>query len=214
MTQLLDFLPFAAAACGIPQYLPQIRKVRRTGDTAGVSWPWTALTSVNNTAWFAYFTLSAYWTAMLPSSAAALLAGVLAVMLARAGLVTRHAVVLIGCWTALLVASVAVAGLPGLGTVLAAAFVIQVVPSIWTALRTRNPTGISRGTWGLVLGELACWLLYGLHRSDPRLIALGVTGVTAATLMLARTLKNVRPRNFPSGKASRRTRRRSARTPA
>ena len=192
MVHLLDFLPLAAAACGIPQYLPQIRKVRRTHDTAGVSWSWATLTSVNNTAWFAYFTLSAYWTAMVPSSAAALLAGVLAVMLARRGLGTQRTLVLIACWAALLVASFGVAGLSGLGAVLTAAFVVQVVPSIWTAFRTKSPTGISRGTWGLVLGELTCWMLYGLYRSDPRLIVLGVTGVTAATLMLARTLKRVR----------------------
>jgi hypothetical protein len=38
----------------------------------------------------------------------------------------------------------------------------------------------------LILGELACWLIFGLHESDPRLITLGVTGVTASALMLAR----------------------------
>jgi hypothetical protein len=39
MGDLLDALPIAAAAFAIPQFLPQIRKLRRTGDTAGVSWP-------------------------------------------------------------------------------------------------------------------------------------------------------------------------------
>jgi hypothetical protein len=38
----------------------------------------------------------------------------------------------------------------------------------------------------LILGELACWLIFGLHESDPRLITLGVTGVTASALMIAR----------------------------
>src|SRR5262249_47529468 len=31
-----------------------------------------------------------------------------------------------------------------------------------------------------------CWLAFGLHKSDPRLITLGTTGVTASALMLAR----------------------------
>jgi hypothetical protein len=38
----------------------------------------------------------------------------------------------------------------------------------------------------LILGELACWLIFGLRESDPRLITLGVTGVAASALMLAR----------------------------
>jgi len=38
----------------------------------------------------------------------------------------------------------------------------------------------------LILGELSCWLAFGLHKSDPRLITLGTTGVTASALMLAR----------------------------
>jgi len=63
---------------------------------------------------------------------------------------------------------------------------VQVAPSLWTAYRTARPTGISSGTWLLILGELSCWLVFGLYRSDPRLITLGVTGVVASTLILAR----------------------------
>jgi hypothetical protein len=186
MGDLLDALPIAAAAFAIPQFLPQLRKLRRTDDTAGVSWPWAALTSVNNAAWVGYFTLSAYWTALVPSSSATLLAGALAVMLARRGRATALPAVLIGAWAALLAAVSTVAGRGGLGTLLTAAFVVQVTPSVWAAYRTARPTGISRGTWLLILGELSCWTAFGVHRSDPRLIILGVTGVAASLLMLAR----------------------------
>jgi uncharacterized protein with PQ loop repeat len=78
MGDLLDAAPIAAAAFAIPQFLPQLLKLRRTHDTAGVSWPWAALTSVNNAAWLAYFVLSAYWAAQVPASSATLLAGTLA----------------------------------------------------------------------------------------------------------------------------------------
>ncbi|MFZ0082057.1 MAG: hypothetical protein WAL13_23390, partial [Trebonia sp.] len=37
-----------------------------------------------------------------------------------------------------------------------------------------------------ILGELGCWLAYGVHESDPRLTVLGALGVTASLLMLAR----------------------------
>jgi uncharacterized protein with PQ loop repeat len=186
MGSLLDYAPIAAAALAVPQFVPQILKVRGTGDTAGVSWSWAALTSVNNAAWFAYFALSGYWTALVPSSAATLLAGVLAAMLVRRGLARERPAALIGGWVALLVAGLAVAGRGGLGTLLTAAFVLQVTPSVWTAYRTTRPTGVSGGTWMLVLGELSCWTVFGVHRSDPRLLTLGVTGVIASVLMLAR----------------------------
>ena len=53
-------------------------------------------------------------------------------------------------------------------------------------LSNSAPSGISAGTWLLILGELSCWTIFGLHELDPRLITLGFTGVTASILMLAR----------------------------
>jgi hypothetical protein len=64
---LLALTPIAAAAFGVPQFLPQLLRLRATGDAAGVSWAWAALTAVNNLAWTAYFALSRYWTALVPS---------------------------------------------------------------------------------------------------------------------------------------------------
>jgi hypothetical protein len=61
-----------------------------------------------------------------------------------------------------------------------------VIPSLATAYRTARPSGISAGTWLLVLGELSCWTVFGLHEQDPRLITLGLTGMTASILILAR----------------------------
>jgi uncharacterized protein with PQ loop repeat len=186
MGDLLDYAPIAAAAFAIPQFLPQIIKLRTTDDTAGVSWSWATLTSVNNAAWLAYFALSGYWAALVPSSSATLLAGALATMLALRGQAKARPAVLISAWAALLTAAFTVAGRTGLGTLLTAAFVLQVTPSIWTAYRTEHPTGISQGTWILIFGELSCWTAFGVHKSDPRLVILGFTGVAASLLMLAR----------------------------
>jgi uncharacterized protein with PQ loop repeat len=186
MPSLLDYAPIAATCFAVPQFLPQIRKLAATRDTTGLSWSWAALTSVNNAAWLCYFTLARYWTALIPSSSATLLAGTLAVLLTRQGQARPRPAVLIATWAAMLAAAYGLAGRTGLGTLLTAAFILQVTPSIWTAYRTPNPTGVSAGTWLLILGELTCWLAFGLHKPDPRLIALGATGVTASTLMLTR----------------------------
>jgi uncharacterized protein with PQ loop repeat len=188
MTGLLDYAPIAATCFAVPEFLPQIRKLAATRDTAGISWSWAALTSINNAAWLAYFILSRYWTALIPSSSAILLAGILALMLTRRHQAGRRPAIAIaiGAWAAMLACAGAVAGRTGLGTLLTAAFVLQVTPSIWAAYRTARPTGSSAGTWLLILGELTCWLTFGLHTSDPRLITLGATGTTASLLMLAR----------------------------
>src|SRR5215468_5189395 len=186
MTSVLSYAPVAAAAFGVPQFLPQVLKLRATHDAAGISWPWAALTSVNNAAWIAYFALFRYWTALIPACSVTLLAGALTIMLAARGEARLRSLAVIGAWAAALAAVCGAAGRVGLGTLLTAAFVVQVAPSLWTAYQTARPSGISAGTWTLILGEILCFLVYGWHESDPRLIALGATGVTASALMLAR----------------------------
>ena len=201
MMNALDYAPIAATAFAVPQFLPQIRKFLATGDTAGVSWAWAILTCVNNAAWLAYFALEHYWTALVPSSSATALAGTLAILLSARDRprLRPSAATSIAAWAAMLVAAYLVLGRTGLGALLTAAFAVQVAPSLWTAYRTERPTGISAGTWLLILGELCCWLTFGLYKSDPRLITLGLTGATASALMLARIRRaSRRPRTNPA----------------
>src|SRR5262245_15520306 len=147
MASLLDYAPIAAACFAVPEFLPQLRKLAVTGDAAGVSWSWGVLTAVNNAAWLAYFTLSAYWVALIPSASATILATTLPVMLTRRGRARHRPAIAIGAWAALLAGAFAVAGRAGLGALLTAAFTLQVTPSIWAAYRTARPTGIATGTW-------------------------------------------------------------------
>jgi uncharacterized protein with PQ loop repeat len=197
-TDLLDYAPIVAAGFAIPQFLPQILKLRRTGDTAGVSWAWAALTSLNNAAWLAYFAFSGFWTALVPSFSATLLAGSLATMLTARGRARTRPGMLITTWAALLIIGFIVAGRTGLGTLLTAAFILQVIPSICAAYRTDRPTGISRATWMLILGELSCWMTFAIHKSDPRLMILGATGVTASILILTRIHRTRRDAQPPA----------------
>jgi len=192
MIDALGYTPIAAAAFAVPQFLPQIRKLRATRDTAGVSWSWATLTSLNNAAWIAYFALQHYRAALIPASSATSLAGTLTILLSLRGQAKLRPSILIGTWAAMLVTAYLILGRTGLGALLTAAFVVQVTPSIWTAYRTPRPTGLSAATWLLILGELSCWLTFGLHESDPRLITLGLTGVTASALMLARIHRTAR----------------------
>lgn len=184
--QLLQFAPVVATVFAVPQFLPQLAKVWRDGDTAGVAWSWAALTSVNNAAWAVYFALSGTWMGLVPAFSAVLLAGVLAVMIARRGGISARGVAFTCAGAAVLAGALVWGGRVWLGNALTAGFVMQVAPSVWAAYRTRRPSGISCGTWLLILGELACWAVFGLATGDPRLIALGGTGVVASLLVLAR----------------------------
>jgi hypothetical protein len=123
-------------------------------------------------------------------------------MLARRGAAGRKALLCVCGWAAALGIAGAAGGRAGLGTLLAAATIVQVTPSVWTAYRTAAPTGISRATWALVLGELSCWLAFGLGHADGRLITLGATGVAAAILMLLRAGRG-RRRQPPADPSSR-----------
>jgi uncharacterized protein with PQ loop repeat len=192
MFDALDYIPIAATVFAVPQFVPQIVKFRAIGDTVGVSWSWATLTSLNNAAWIAYFALEHYWTALVPSPSATFLAGTLAVLLSLRGQARLRPAIPISTWAMMLVTAYLVLGRAGLGALLTVAFAVQVAPSILTAYRTASPTGISSGTWLLILGELSCWLIFGLHESDPRLIALGLTGVTASMLMLVRIRRTAR----------------------
>jgi len=187
VNKILELTPIAAGILAIPQFIPQLRIVR-SGDTIdGVSGAWAALTSINNAAWTVYFALSHYWTPTISAAVVTLIAGILATELARRGRMTRTGTLLTSVWTVLLIALGTAFGRVALGAALAAAFIVQVSPSLFTAYRTRHPTGISRRTWLLILGELVCYGLYGLKTGDPRLIALGTIGTTASILMLARS---------------------------
>src|SRR5579862_1788576 len=133
MQTVFALLPLAAAFLAVPQFWPQLARVRRAGTTAGVSWSWAALTSVNNAAWLGYFALSGFWTALVPAISATVLSGRLAAVLARrGGGVPKWALMLVSAWAVLLLAAALASGRTGLGSALAIAFALQVTPSVWT----------------------------------------------------------------------------------
>ncbi len=187
MQTVFGLLPLVAAVLAVLQFLPQLARVRRAGTTAGVSWSWAALTSVNNAAWLGYFALSGFWTALVPALSATLLSGQLAVVLARrGGGLPKRPLLLASAWAVVLLTAAAASGRTGLGSVLAVAFAVQVTPSVRAVYRSPDPAGVSRGTWLLIFGELLCWGVFGVREADPRLIVLGATGVLASLLVLAR----------------------------
>jgi hypothetical protein len=188
----VDVLPVAAALFAVPQFVPQIRKLRHTGDTVGLSAAWGLLTGVNNAGWFCYFATSRYWFALVPSSSASLLGGALGVAIARRCPLHPRTRNLIGIWV-MVVLGAALLDRRALGAVLTAAFVVQITPALVAAYRTNHPTGISQATWLLILGEVSCWSVFGVVNRDGPLVVLGMTGVTSALAILHRARSTARP---------------------
>jgi uncharacterized protein with PQ loop repeat len=187
----ITVLPVLATGFAVPQFVPQILKLHRTNDTAGLSTHWAVLTSINNAAWFGYFAASRYWAALIPSTSAALLGGCLGIMLNRRHKMACRSWAMIGIWAIVLSAAASI-DRHLLGVLLTGGFLIQVIPAVFMAYRTRQPTGIARGTWQLVLAELSCWAIFGAAKHDGPLIVLGATGVISALLMLNRVQTTAR----------------------
>ncbi len=183
----IDLIPVVAAAFAVPQFLPQLHRLRGPGaSTDGLSTTWALLTAVSNTAWIVYFAQVGYRTAMIPNASVVVMSLAVATAITRRRGGAAPGVSMALLWAGLLATVFAIFGTDGLRTVLAAAFVVQVTPSLWSAYRATSAAGISIGTWRLVLGEMACWCVFGLLRPDPSLALLGATGIIASVAMLLR----------------------------
>jgi uncharacterized protein with PQ loop repeat len=167
---------------------PQLARVRRTGDIAGVSATAAALTVSSELGWTLYLGGEGLWAAV-PEGMFAIGANVaLVATLNRSGASTRTSVVAAATWLAGLFGARLLGGPNALAVLLGFAYLVQLTPAVVKAWRTWSPSGISTGTWTLRLVEAVLWGTYGLARDDSPLIFLGVLGVVESTAILVRLL--------------------------
>ena len=165
---------------------PQLARVRRTGDIAGVSATAAALTVSSELGWTLYLGGEGLWAAV-PEGMFTIGANVaLVAALNRSGASTRTAVVAAASWLAVLFGARWLGGPNAIAVLLGFAYVVQLTPAVVKAWRTWRPSGISTGTWMLYLIEAVLWGTYGLARDDPPLIVLGILGVVESTAILVR----------------------------
>jgi hypothetical protein len=89
-------------------------------------------------------------------------------------------------WGALLAMVAVGGGLDLLGVALGISIGVQLSPSVWSAYRSPDPTGVSPGTWWIGLAEAVLWGYYGLFHRDAGIITFGIVATVASALMLAR----------------------------
>jgi uncharacterized protein with PQ loop repeat len=174
---------------------PQLARIRRTGDVAGVSIAAAALTVSSELGWTLYLGGKGLWSAVPEGVFNIAASGLLVVAVVRAGGSFRGAVFAASCWAAVLFGARWLGGPESIAALLAAASAIQLTPAVVTAWRTWSPSGIASVTWTLRLIESLLWAVYGLARSDPPLVVLGALGVAESSAIL---LRKVMTRNRPA----------------
>lgn len=166
--------------------LPQIVKLVRTSDPSGVSATWPAIGLVINAAWSFYLIEAGLWPASISTFFMVVFYSVVMWALHRAGASLGASVARGLGLTILLVLITTTFGWLALGTVLGFSQFLQVSPAIFTAYRTRRPTGIAPATWWIAGVEGLLWGYYGWFHGDAPIMIFAVTYVTTAGLMLAR----------------------------
>lgn len=183
---LPDLAALAATVLAVGGLWPQILRLVRTGDIAGVSLSWATLGVATNGAWFAYALHEELWFAAPCTVAMVCFYSALGVVLVRHGVAARRPVALALAWSVLMALIGVVGGWSALGIVLGLAYAVQVAPSVWSAYRTWAPSGISPATWAISIVEIALWGTYGVAESDPAVMTFAFTGVLAGGAILAR----------------------------
>ncbi|MDX1449523.1 MAG: hypothetical protein R3246_10735 [Acidimicrobiia bacterium] len=176
--------------------IPQIRKLIRTGDAAGVSGTWPAIGLVSNAGWTAYLVSQQLWAAVPSTSVMVFFYVVVIRAVHKTGAPIRGAIVRGIYSVGVLGVTFALGSWHALGLVLGWAYVPQLAPAVWSAYRSPDPSGVSSGTWALIGVEAALWVVYGVLLGDTPVVIFGSVGVVASILILARVWATVgfRPR--------------------
>lgn len=187
MNQILANVAVVAATLGTIAFLvPQISKLIRTGDSAGVSTTWASLGLVTNVGWFAYLISQDLWVAILAPVVTVIAYGLTMWALVRTGRDPRRSYALGVVWGVLLMATAQLGGWTTLGVILGLSYGVMLTPSVWTAFRTADPSGISPGTWSIGTAEAFLWGYYGWFHADAGILTFSVVGVVGSVLILAR----------------------------
>lgn len=199
MNETLANIAIVAATVGTVTFLmPQMVKLIRTRDSAGVSTTWAALGFVTNVGWFAFVISQELWAALLAPFVTFVSYAVTLWALNRTGRDLRSSIGLGSAWALLLAAVVVGAGWEALGVALGLSYGVMLSPSVWTGFKTRDPSGISPATWWIGLFEAMLWGYYGLYNAAAGMVTFGIVGVAGSLLILGRYYSTRRLAEVPA----------------
>jgi hypothetical protein len=179
-------IAFVATSMTFAVGWPQLRRLRRTGDVAGVSLSMTTLSLASESGWLIYLSGSQLWSAVPEAVLTMGVGAALSVALRRGGSQWRRPVAAAIVWGAVLAGALAVGGLAAIGAMLSVAYALQLAPAVWTSWRAPCPSGVAPGAWMLRLAQSTLWGIYGRIEHDRPLATLGMIGAVASAAVLVR----------------------------
>lgn len=150
---------------GLFRALPQLIKLLRAQEAFGVSVDTAATSAICSFGWVVYGVLTDQFYFSLASSLTGLIFTLIALFALRFGRRIKEIRVAPIWFTVLLLAG-GVAGIHGLGLVLAISVLAANLPQVWLAYKERDLTDLSLGTWSISTIEGLTWLTYALLRQD------------------------------------------------
>ena len=192
---LVSLAVVVASILGVGMLIPQAVNMALRREFNGVSPSWIGGGVAINGGWIAY-AVTADLPGLLPVSlGAALLYCWMAVMSRKQPFaVVMWIVVSALVLAALFVAAAILAGVAGVGTVVASLYAGQFAPAAWSALTSRNVSGVSVLTWVMAVAEAAIWAVYGLAQDDRNLVIGGAGAVVMSTVVIISVLRSARAR--------------------
>lgn len=150
----------------------------------------SATTSVVSAAWAAYGALTNQPAVVLASGSSAVIFALIAVGALRLGRSPRE-LRAAPLWLAVLSVAGVLLGVKSLAMLLSVSVVIANGPQVLVALRERDLSGVSVGTWLLSILEAVAWGTYGFFAHDGAILLYGLLHfITSVTILALRVAKN------------------------
>lgn len=183
----LPALGVVALIVGLTRAMPQLVRLLRARDAAGVSLDGCATSAIVSSFWAVYGVLTGQPAVVLASGTPALifvLIGLAALRYGRRVGELRTAPFFLIVFTAV----VASGGAAGLGLVLTVGALVANTPHVITAYREKDLSGVSPSTWALTAADGAIWTTYALITGDVPILVNNVFQLTTSLSIVVRRL--------------------------
>jgi uncharacterized protein with PQ loop repeat len=181
----LPALGVLAMVVGLTRALPQLVRLLRARDAAGISVDGCATSAIVSAFWAAYGILTGQLAVVLASGTPAaifVLITLAALRYGRSAKEFRAAPVFLVAFTAVALAG----GAAGLGVVLTVGALVANTPHVIVAYRESDLSGVSPSTWMLTATDGAIWTAYALITGDVPILVNNVFQLTTSAAIVGR----------------------------
>jgi uncharacterized protein with PQ loop repeat len=193
----IEFLTTVAfAVLTVAIVIPQAVRLIKTRDANGLSVAGLFNGTVGYVAWVAYLSVQEHWIAMAATAVAAVVWAATAAYVAAKQGITRPAVTSTAGYATTL-ATLAMIDLTVFGVVLSLGAVWSGIPSVHTAWRAEQISGISVSTWVVYIAESLSWLAWALVEKDFVVGLYGVLATGVGLAIIAAVIVRVEARQHP-----------------